>query len=69
MFPALFVFASPQKSCRLRWYNQLCPGVKRTPFSEWEQAVIIKVCMRMLAWSERFTGSPAGFSVLQQQLL
>eukprot|EP00775_Hariotina_reticulata_P014343 gene14343-14439_t len=30
------------KSCRLRWYNQLCPGVKRTPFSEWEQAVIIK---------------------------
>jgi hypothetical protein len=26
-----------------RWYNQLCPGVKRTPFSEWEQAVIIKV--------------------------
>jgi hypothetical protein len=34
---------SQQKSCRLRWYNQLCPGVKRTPFSEWEQAVIIKV--------------------------
>lgn len=50
--PALFLFlASPQKSCRLRWYNQLCPGVKRTPFSEWEQAVIIKVRACVLAWS------------------
>lgn len=29
--------------CMFRWYNQLCPGVKRTPFSDWEQAVIIKV--------------------------
>jgi hypothetical protein len=44
-----------QKSCRLRWYNQLCPGVKRTPFSEWEQAVIIKV-RTVLAWGFR----PAG---------
>lgn len=41
-FPPCLLLLS-QKSCRLRWYNQLCPGVKRTPFSEWEQAVIIKV--------------------------
>ena len=36
------------KSCRLRWCNQLNPEVKRTAFSEWEDAVIIcchKVCM------------------------
>ena len=25
-----------------RWHNQLCPGVKRTPFSEWEQAVVVR---------------------------
>lgn len=41
-------FPAVQKSCRLRWYNQLCPGVKRTPFSEWEQAVIIKVGLDQL---------------------
>eukprot|EP00891_Asterochloris_glomerata_P008898 jgi/Astpho2/8898/e_gw1.00132.30.1_t len=29
------------KSCRLRWCNQLNPAVKRGPFSEWEDAVII----------------------------
>jgi len=30
------------KSCRLRWCNQLNPDVKKEPFSEWEDAVIIK---------------------------
>mmetsp|Transcript_8203 Transcript_8203/g.14809 ORF Transcript_8203/g.14809 Transcript_8203/m.14809 type:complete len:363 (-) Transcript_8203:329-1417(-) len=30
------------KSCRLRWCNQLDPDVKKEPFSEWEDAVIIK---------------------------
>lgn len=29
------------KSCRLRWCNQLNPEVKKEPFSEWEDAVII----------------------------
>ncbi|BDA43947.1 probable transcription factor MYB44 at N-terminal half [Coccomyxa sp. Obi] len=29
------------KSCRLRWCNQLDPGVNKEPFSEWEDAVII----------------------------
>ncbi|EIE25757.1 hypothetical protein COCSUDRAFT_12896, partial [Coccomyxa subellipsoidea C-169] len=29
------------KSCRLRWCNQLDPGVIKDPFSEWEDAVII----------------------------
>lgn len=69
-------FDMPQKSCRLRWYNQLCPGVKRTPFSEWEQAVIIKVGS-VLAWAwgcparqGRAWGCPAGqfaWSVLAWQ--
>ena len=30
------------KSCRLRWCNQLNPNVKKEPFSNWEDAVIIK---------------------------
>lgn len=30
------------KSCRLRWCNQLNPDVKKEPFSEWEDATIIK---------------------------
>ncbi|KAL4444372.1 hypothetical protein ABPG75_012109 [Micractinium tetrahymenae] len=30
------------KSCRLRWCNQLNPEVKKDPFSQWEDAVIIK---------------------------
>ncbi|GBF95572.1 transcription factor-like [Raphidocelis subcapitata] len=30
------------KSCRLRWCNQLCPGVLKSPFNEWEQAVIVR---------------------------
>jgi len=30
------------KSCRLRWCNQLNPEVKKEPFSQWEDAVIIK---------------------------
>lgn len=29
------------KSCRLRWCNQLNPEVKRTSFSQWEDAVIV----------------------------
>lgn len=29
------------KSCRLRWCNQLNPEVKRTQFSQWEDAVIV----------------------------
>ena len=29
------------KSCRLRWCNQLNPDVKRGPFSQWEDAVIV----------------------------
>ena len=29
------------KSCRLRWCNQLNPDVKKEPFSEWEDAVVI----------------------------
>lgn len=29
------------KSCRLRWCNQLNPEVKKEPFSEWEDAVVI----------------------------
>ena len=32
----------PGKSCRLRWLNQLDPGVNREPFSEWEDAVIVR---------------------------
>lgn len=31
------------KSCRLRWHNHLNPEVKKGTFSEWEDAVIIKV--------------------------
>ncbi|KAI8467834.1 MAG: hypothetical protein J3K34DRAFT_523387 [Monoraphidium minutum] len=30
------------KSCRLRWHNQLNPAVNKTPFTEWEQAVIVR---------------------------
>jgi hypothetical protein len=30
------------KSCRLRWCNQLDPGVNRNPFTEWEDAFIIR---------------------------
>ncbi|WIA19502.1 hypothetical protein OEZ85_004113 [Tetradesmus obliquus] len=30
------------KSCRLRWCNQLDPTVSKLPFSEWEQAVIVR---------------------------
>lgn len=30
------------KSCRLRWWNHLCPKVKKGPFSDWEDAVIVK---------------------------
>ena len=30
------------KSCRLRWCNQLNPDVKKEPFSDWEDAVIIR---------------------------
>jgi hypothetical protein len=30
------------KSCRLRWCNQLNPEVKKEPFSQWEDAVIIQ---------------------------
>jgi hypothetical protein len=26
-----------------RWCNQLCPGVLKSPFTEWEQAVIVRV--------------------------
>mmetsp|Transcript_21180 Transcript_21180/g.53855 ORF Transcript_21180/g.53855 Transcript_21180/m.53855 type:complete len:432 (-) Transcript_21180:1442-2737(-) len=30
------------KSCRLRWHNQLNPDVKKEPFTEWEDAVIVQ---------------------------
>jgi hypothetical protein len=30
------------KSCRLRWCNQLKPDIKKEPFSEWEDVVIIE---------------------------
>lgn len=30
------------KSCRLRWCNQLNPDVKKEPFTELEDAIIIK---------------------------
>eukprot|EP00798_Chlamydomonas_sp_ICE-L_P011142 gene11142-18760_t len=30
------------KSCRLRWCNQLNPEVRKDPFSEWEDAVIME---------------------------
>jgi hypothetical protein len=30
------------KSCRLRWCNQLNPTVKKEPFNNWEDAVIIR---------------------------
>ena len=30
------------KSCRLRWCNQLDPAVKKEPFGDWEDAVIIR---------------------------
>lgn len=30
------------KSCRLRWCNQLNPEVKKEPFSQWEDAVVIR---------------------------
>ncbi|GBF91042.1 hypothetical protein Rsub_03898 [Raphidocelis subcapitata] len=39
---ANFVPGRSAKSCRLRWCNQLCPGVDKSPFSEWEQAVIVR---------------------------
>lgn len=35
------------KSCRLRWFNQLDPSLKKAAFCQWEDAVIIsahKVC-------------------------
>lgn len=30
------------KSCRLRWFNQLCPQLKREPFTAHEDALIIR---------------------------
>ncbi|EFJ52984.1 transcription factor Myb11 [Volvox carteri f. nagariensis] len=30
------------KSCRLRWWNHLSPQVKKGPFSEFEDAVIVR---------------------------
>eukprot|EP00192_Tetraselmis_astigmatica_P014486 CAMPEP_0117655964 /NCGR_PEP_ID=MMETSP0804-20121206/4553_1 /TAXON_ID=1074897 /ORGANISM="Tetraselmis astigmatica, Strain CCMP880" /LENGTH=159 /DNA_ID=CAMNT_0005462337 /DNA_START=197 /DNA_END=676 /DNA_ORIENTATION=+ len=30
------------RSCRLRWHNQLSPDVKQAPFTDWEDAVIVK---------------------------
>lgn len=30
------------KSCRLRWCNQLDPSVRKEPFSQWEDAVIVR---------------------------
>lgn len=29
-----------------RWHNQLNPEVSKLPFSEWEQAVIVRVSVR-----------------------
>ena len=41
------------KSCRLRWCNQLDPTVKKEPFSDWEDAVIIR------GWQVRAYSHPA----------
>eukprot|EP00890_Picochlorum_soloecismus_P002673 jgi/Picsp_1/3406/NSC_06244-R1_protein len=30
------------KSCRLRWCNQLNPDVKKEPFSQWEDAIVVR---------------------------
>ncbi|KAL6760787.1 Homeodomain-like protein, partial [Haematococcus lacustris] len=30
------------KSCRLRWHNQLDPQIRKEPFSDWEDAVIVQ---------------------------
>lgn len=30
------------KSCRLRWCNQLNPEVKKEPFSQWEDAIVVR---------------------------
>ncbi|GAB4817302.1 hypothetical protein N2152v2_004348 [Parachlorella kessleri] len=38
---ALHIKGRSGKSCRLRWCNQLNPEVKKEPFSQWEDAVII----------------------------
>ena len=29
------------KSCRLRWCNQLDPGVRKAAFSDWEDAAVV----------------------------
>ncbi len=39
------------KSCRLRWWNHLNPDVKKGPFSDWEDAVILKVWEEMHWWN------------------
>lgn len=39
------------KSCRLRWYNQLKPGLVKEPFTAWEDAVIIRA---QAEWGNRW---------------
>lgn len=41
------------KSCRLRWCNQLSPDVLKSPFTEWEQAVVVRVRLCTEGMSER----------------
>jgi hypothetical protein len=36
-------------ACACRWCNQLDPTVSKLPFSEWEQAVIVRVSQRRTA--------------------
>ena len=50
------------KSCRLRWCNQLNPAVKRGPFSEWEDAVII-CCHKV--WPEPLPPCLVWFTICQ----
>ena len=38
----LSVWAPPVLGALRRWCNQLNPDVKKDPFSQWEDAVIIK---------------------------
>ena len=43
------------KSCRLRWCNQLNPAVKKGPFSDLEDAVIV-TAHKVAPMSHRSTG-------------
>eukprot|EP00193_Tetraselmis_chui_P002671 CAMPEP_0177759908 /NCGR_PEP_ID=MMETSP0491_2-20121128/4983_1 /TAXON_ID=63592 /ORGANISM="Tetraselmis chuii, Strain PLY429" /LENGTH=306 /DNA_ID=CAMNT_0019275769 /DNA_START=40 /DNA_END=957 /DNA_ORIENTATION=+ len=42
---AVYFPTRSNKSCRLRWFNELRPGIKKDDFSDWEDAVIAKAAI------------------------